>query len=176
MTTLVITAFMLQRASHNHARRNQMTANPASSGVATAPGGVSVPINVEVITQPVADTSMRMYRAATDGLQWYCEQWEDLFLEARHMGLGANAHLTAAAILPVFAHAKVVSDLPGRLRIRVKELRWQDDLVAQCTQAIGSLPGMKQVSASSVTGSILMLYDTAQYGSCADLLNAIAAA
>ena len=69
-----------------------------------------------------------------------------------------------------------MSDLPGRLRIRLKELRWQDQLAAQCTQALGSLPGINQVEVSTVTGSILVHYDTACYASSVVLLNAMAAA
>ena len=66
-----------------------------------------------------------------------------------------------ADVLAGLASVKVASDLPGRLRIRLKELRWQEQLPAQCTQTLGSLPGIGQVEASTITGSILVHYDTA---------------
>ena len=67
-----------------------MAANSVSSAVVDTPGGVNVPINVEAITQPVAETSRRMYQKVADSAQWYGEQWEDLLVEAKHMALGAN--------------------------------------------------------------------------------------
>ena len=153
-----------------------MAASSVSSAVVDTPGGVNIPINVEAITQPVTETSRRIYQKVADGAQWYGEQWEDLLVEARHMALGANAQREVADVLAGLASVKVASDLPGRLRVRLKELRWQEQLAAQCTQALGSLPGIRQVEVSTITGSILVHYDTGCYPSSVVLLNAMAAA
>lgn len=135
----------------------------------------STPVNIEVVIEPVAQTGHKLYEKAATGAQWYLEQWEDLFIEARHMALGSSAHIIVAAVLADLPSAKVVSDIPGRLRLRLKRLRWQDDLVAQSVAALGSLPGIKQVEASAITGSILIFYDRARYSSCAELMAAFAA-
>ena len=91
------------------------------------------------------------------------------------MALGTSSHVTVADVMADLANAKVVSDIPGRLRLRLKELRWQDQLLAESAQALGSLPGLQQVEASPITGSILIHYDTARYGTRAALMDALAA-
>lgn len=136
----------------------------------------SIPINVEVITEPVADAGRKVYDKVTTGAQWYLEQWEDLFIEARHMALGSSAHVTAADVLADLASANVASDIPGRLRLRLKSVRWQDELVAQIAAALGSVPDVKQVEASAVTGSFLIHYDRNRYTSRNELLAALTAA
>ncbi len=153
-----------------------MGASSVSGAVVDAPSGVNIPINIESVTQPVADTSRRVFQRASDGAHWYVEQWEDLFAEARHAALGANAHLGVADVLAALPSAKIVSDISGRLRVRTKSLKWQDQLAAQCSQVIGALPGIRQVDISALTGSILVHYDPASYPSSAALLEAVAGA
>lgn len=136
----------------------------------------SVPINVEVITEPVAQTSRKLYGKATTGAQWYVEQWEDLFVEAKHMALGSGSHATATEVLADLPNAKVASDSPGRLRLRLKSLRWQDELLAQSAQALGSVPGVTLVETSSAAGSLLIFYDKSRYASAEELMSSLVAA
>lgn len=149
-----------------------MTANTATVENAS---GVGTPVNVEIIVEPIAQTGQKLYDKVAIGAQWYLEQWEDLFLEARHLALGVSEHVTAADVLADLPNASVVADIPGRLRLRLKSLRWQSDLVVQSAAALGSLPGIKQVEASAVTGSFLIFYDRARYPSRTELMAALAA-
>ena len=149
-----------------------MSASPASATV-DSPGGVTIPVQIEQITQPVAESSRKLYQKITGGAQWYGEQWEDLVVEAKHKALGAESHLAAADILAGLGAAKIASDLPGRVRVRLKELRWQDHLLGEVSTALGSLPGIQQVDASAVTGSILVHYDKTVYSSLQALMQAV---
>ena len=149
-----------------------MTASPASATV-DLPGGVNIPVQIEQITQPVTESSRKLVQKIAGGAQWYGEQWEDLLVEARHKALGAESHYTAADVLAGLGAAKIVSDLPGRVRVRMKELRWQDHLLGGITTALGSLPGIQQVDTSTVTGSILIHYDKVLYPSLQDLMRTV---
>lgn len=153
-----------------------MTANTATMDSSGATfGAKSVPITSLAVVQPVTDTGRKLYEKTAHGAQWYVEQWEDLFAEARHMALGATAQIKTEEVLAHLATAKVASDIPGRLRLRLKDLRWQDHLVAEAIQAVGALPGVRQVQGSTVTGSILVFYDARHYESSAALLSALTA-
>ena len=101
----------------------------ASTVTVETTGNKSIPVNIEAVTEPVVHHSRKLYAKAATGAQWYAEQWEDLLVEARHMALGTSSHVTVADVMADLANAKVVSDIPGRLRLRLKELRWQDQLV-----------------------------------------------
>ncbi len=147
----------------------------ASTVTVDSAGNKSIPVNIVTITEPVAHHSRKLYAQAATGAQWYAEQWEDLLVEARHMALGTSSHVKVADVMADLANAKVVSDIPGRLRVRLKELKWQDQLLAESAQALGSRPGIQQVETSAITGSILIHYDAARYGSRAALMDALVA-
>ena len=149
-----------------------MTASSASATVDSS-GGVNIPVQIEQITQPVTESSRKLYQKISGGAQWYGEQWEDLLIEAKHKALGAESHHTAGDILAALGAAKIASDLPGRVRVRLKELRWQDRLLGDVSSALGSLPGIQQVDTNSVTGSILVHYDKNLYSSLQDLMQAV---
>ena len=149
-----------------------MTASPATVTV-DSPGGVNIPVQIEQITQPVTESSRKLYQKFSGGAQWYGEQWEDLLIEAKHMALGAESHHTAADVLAGLGAAKIASDLPGRVRVRLKELRWQDHLLGEVSSALGSLPGVQQVDTNTVTGSVLVHYDKTLYSSLQDLMQAV---
>ena len=105
-----------------------MSASTANAATMESSGTTSVPVTTLAITQPVTDTSRKVYEKTVTGVHWYLEQWEDLFVEAKHMALGATAHVSAEEVLAQLATAKVASDIPGRLRLRLKGLRWQDQI------------------------------------------------
>jgi copper chaperone CopZ len=56
-------------------------------------------------------------------------------------------------------NVKIVHFHPGRVRLRVKELRSAEALAREVEQTLGSVPGVTHVEASSLTGSILVEYD-----------------
>ncbi len=171
MTTVLVGAAAYRIYVEKTNRRNGMT---ASTETAAPTSGKTIPVNIEVVTTPVTETSRKLFEQASTGVQWYLEQWEDLLIEASHMALGRNVQFTTADVLADLPHAKVVSNSPGRVRLRLKELRWQEDLLSQSVQALGSVPGIKQVEGSVVTGSILIHYDRTQYTTLDALLAALA--
>ncbi len=54
---------------------------------------------------------------------------------------------------------KVVSALPGRVRWEVRGLRGRKSFAAIIEQQVGNKPGIAQLSASHVTGRVLILFD-----------------
>ena len=70
---------------------------------------------------------------------------------------------------------RVVSDIPGRARLRVKCLKGQVSRAQFTADALSSMPSIRQVKASSLTGSVLIYYDTEQYDSLNSLLERIVA-
>ena len=64
-----------------------------------------------------------------------------------------------ADILATLGEAKVASDIPGRARLRLPQLKGQKTLCEQCGEAIRGVPGISDVHVSSITGSILAFYD-----------------
>ena len=129
----------------------------------------------ETVTQPVTRTSLQVYETLVGSVQWYVEQWEDLVVEAK-ASLASNAPSpTVAEVLAGLAEATVASAIPGRVRWRLKQLKGHDRLAEQGAQALGRLPGIRQVEVSALTGSVLIFYDTAKYASRDALARALAA-
>ncbi|MFN8496942.1 MAG: hypothetical protein U0641_03735 [Anaerolineae bacterium] len=135
---------------------------------------------VSSVSKPLAEPSRTAYGRFQEGMQWYFEHWEDLVHEAR----AEHAHdehsdaepaVSADGILKSLSDAKVASDIPGRVRLRVAQLKGQDKLTEPLAETLGSIPGVKQVEISSLTGSILMVYDKKKYPSREALLSAMGA-
>ena len=84
--------------------------------------------------------------------------------------------ITVDAILSEMDKAQVASDIPGRVRLHVKSLKRQDQVAEQITQVLGGLPGVNQVMANPLTGSILVMYDKAAHGSLDSLMQAVKSA
>jgi Heavy metal associated domain 2 len=124
------------------------------------------------IVQPVAETGRRISNHVTGGVQWYLEQWEDLLVEVKAQRAGAGADV--AGIRASLAQARVVSEVPGRVRLRLKELKGRDQLAWQTLEALANVPGIRRAQVSSLTGSVLIFYDTAAYRSLDSLLQAVA--
>lgn len=57
-------------------------------------------------------------------------------------------------------HLQIVSHFPGRLRVRAEKLRAKG-VAAEAAERIGAEPGVSSVTASELTGSLLILYDPA---------------
>jgi len=152
-----------------------MSANSANGTTAESSVAVAI-VNVPaMVANSVTQTNRQFYDSITSGVQWYFEQWEDLVEEAK-ASLSTDAEsIGVSDILAGLAEAKVASDIPGRIRLRLKQLRGHDDLATQSAQALGRLSGITEVDVSALTGSILIFYDTAQYESRDALVRAIAA-
>ena len=55
--------------------------------------------------------------------------------------------------------------MPGRVRMRIKELRSAPDLAQQLQSAFEIIPGIKQVETNTITGNLLVEYDTVEISS-----------
>ncbi|NJN81593.1 MAG: hypothetical protein HC802_04430 [Caldilineaceae bacterium] len=140
--------------------------------VATGTGAATAAATA-VIANPVADSARNAYATMAGGVVWYGEQWSDLFHEA-HESVFPNASTSAKEVLAGLGEAKVISDLPGRARVRVGALRGNDVLAGQVAEALVSVKGVEQVQANANTGSLLVNYDGQRFGSLDSLLESLA--
>ncbi len=125
------------------------------------------------VPQSVSKPAKRAYDAVGTGVQWYLEQWEDVIEEAKVMKRGDLAELNFKDFLASLPEATVVSDIPGRVRLRNKGLKGQSQLAKESTQALAEVDGVSEVHVSALTGSILVFFDKDQYESRDALLQAI---
>ncbi|MFN8474233.1 MAG: hypothetical protein U0822_18715 [Anaerolineae bacterium] len=144
--------------------------NAANSAVSASVSAVSS------VSKPLHEPSRKAYGRLQESVQWYVEHWEDLVHEARaERAPHEEVSLSPDGILKSLSDAKVASDIPGRVRLRVDQLKGHDGLAEPVAQTLGSIPGVKQVEVSSATGSILVVYDKKKYASREELLGAIPA-
>ncbi len=149
-----------------------MTATTADAVVQEQPGAAIIPTINETVVQPVAKTGQQLFGKVIGGVHWYLEQWEDLVMEAKEMVAPTDEGITAADILARLNEAQVISEIPGRIRWRLKELKGQTHLAEAVASALVSAPGVNQVSVRALTGSILVFYDAESYPSRESLLSA----
>jgi hypothetical protein len=130
-----------------------------------------------VVGPPVMQTGFRVYRRVSNRALWYGEWWSALMSEvqAEQVPEIAAGAVTPQAILTGLPRARVVSDVPGRARLRVNRLRGKPDLAIQTAEALLTVPGLRHVEVSPHTGSVLIGFDKRRYRSLDDLLNTIAA-
>lgn len=57
--------------------------------------------------------------------------------------------------------AQIAHQLPGRVRMRIPEKRGDSQYFEQLRQAVGAVPGVKQVVVNPLTASVLVLHDDA---------------
>jgi hypothetical protein len=60
----------------------------------------------------------------------------------------------------VVPYAKVVHDIPGRLRIRITDLRGANSALQQIRERLQQFDGVEKAEVNPMTGSILVLHDT----------------
>jgi hypothetical protein len=70
-----------------------------------------------------------------------------------------QARLDLTPMLSPVQMVRVVSAIPGRVRVDVAGLNGQDDLAQKLNEEIGALAGVTQAAASSRTGRMLVTYD-----------------
>ncbi|MFN8484853.1 MAG: hypothetical protein U0768_17605 [Anaerolineae bacterium] len=146
-------------------------ASSAANSAVSAAGSV-----VSSVSKPLHEPSRNAYGKFQESMQWYFEHWEDLVHEAKAERPQQEEAISADGVLKGLSDAKVASDIPGRVRLRVAQLKGHDKLVEPLAETLGSIPGVKQVEINSLTGSILMVYDKKKYTSREELMGAIPAA
>ena len=138
------------------------------SGIAVVP---TFPAAASLVTKP----GHIIYMKAAGGAHWYRGKVTSLIADAQAARTSQYADtMTLAGILASLPKARVVSDIPGRARLRVKYLRGRASQARYTADALVTAPGINRVKASSYTGSLLIYYDTRQYSSLDALLEWIA--
>jgi hypothetical protein len=56
---------------------------------------------------------------------------------------------------------KVVHALPGRVRVKVAQIKGNPELARQAREKLAGVPGIREVEANPLTGSVLVLFDLA---------------
>ena len=151
-----------------------MTATTDTITVET-PSTALIPVKPAAVVKPLVDGTHAAYEKVAGGVEWYFEHWVDLVEEIRAEQAVKQPRLSMDDIMAALPEAKVVSDIPGRVRLRLPELKGQKPLVEQCAEALGDIRGITDAQVSSVTGSILAFYDTDQIPSLDALLKAVGA-
>jgi len=59
----------------------------------------------------------------------------------------------------------VAHALPGRVRLKIPEVKENPELARQAQEKLGRVPGIQRVEANPATGSLLILYDLAMMAS-----------
>jgi hypothetical protein len=109
------------------------------------------------------------------GAQKLGQQWGALFAEVAADNAAPEATAPSlASVLAGLSAADVVSQAPGRVRLRLSALRGQPQLAGQLAEALAAVEGIRQVQPNPTTGSVLILLDDAVYLSPDALLEAIA--
>jgi len=57
---------------------------------------------------------------------------------------------------------ELVHALPGRVRLKIARLKGDPALAGEAQTKLGRVPGIKEIAANSITGSVLLLYDQKQ--------------
>ena len=127
-----------------------------------------------IVPQQVTSAAQKAYDKVAGSVQWYLEQWEDLIEEARVEWAAGKEQINLDDLLAGLAEAKIVTDFPGRVRVRDAQLKGQTRLAQQCVEKLDQLDGIDEVHASPLTGSILLIYDRQQFESRDALLEAVA--
>ncbi|HNS02912.1 MAG TPA: hypothetical protein PKM78_11085 [Anaerolineae bacterium] len=130
--------------------------DPASTGAATAAG----PSLVEKLA---------------DGARKLGQQWSALFAEiAAENPASEVAPPSLASVLAGVGMSDVVSQAPGRVRLRLRMLVGQPQLAVQLGESLAAIEGIRQVQPNPTTGSVLITFDDRRYPTPEALLKAIA--
>ena len=160
-----------QVVASNSATRTQSAQPVVGSALRVNASGIAVVPTVTVAAGPVTNTGHVIYMNAAGGGRWYCGKLTSLMADAQAARTARYADsLTLAGILASLPKARVVSDIPGRARLRVKYLRGRAVQAQYTADALVTAPGISKVKASSYTGSLLIYYDTRRYKSLDALL------
>ena len=146
----------------------------ATSDTMTADGlGTSLVSAPADIANTMVGAGQKVHGRLMGGVEWYFEHWVDLYEEVRAEQSAVRASFSLDDIMTALPTAQVASDIPGRARLRLPQLKRQSALCEQVAEAVKGVPGVDAVHVSPITGSILALYDAGQYSSLDDLLQAV---
>jgi hypothetical protein len=138
--------------------------------------GLTLTIRIPgAVVNPVAQAGRQVYESVLGGVQWYLEHWGDVVGGARAEQSAATesaSQADVAGILESLPKAKIISAAPGRVRVRVKQLKANDEVAYQTVETLARLPGIRRIELSQVTGSLLILYNPGKYASPDALLEA----
>jgi hypothetical protein len=122
------------------------------------------PLLFETITETlIIVVGPHILRRSQPAAQWYAEQWGGLVAEAR-ASVTRQPEVTAVDVCSGLATAQIVSDLPGRVRLRVPHLRGCSGLAKEVEVHLSRQPGVQRVTASAATGSVLIYYNQREFG------------
>ena len=138
-----------------------------------APATSVATLDPTAVTKPLVDATHTMYEKVAGGFEWYFEHWVDIVEEIRAEQAARVPNLAVDDILTALGDARVASDIPGRVRLRLPELKHQTSLAEQCAETLKGIPGIDEVHVSPVTGSVLAYYDTDILASVPALLAAV---
>jgi hypothetical protein len=143
-------------------------------GIAVAAAVLAVP---HVVVAGAATVAVPVLtNKVSGGAKWYGAQCSDLFGEAQLAWAARHSDsVTLAGLLASMADAAVLSDTPGRARLRLVHLKGRADRSVFIADVVATMPGVHQVSASPHTGTVLIQYDTMRYVSLDSLLDWIVA-
>lgn len=148
---------------------------PAEETIVIDPSGAgAASFNPTELTRPLGDATRAAYERVAGGFEWYFEHWGDLFAEIKAEQAARLETLALSDVLSALDTARVASDVPGRVRLRLPALKKQEALCEQVAESVYSLSGIESVRVSPVTGSILVHYDTGHYRSLDELRAAVA--
>lgn len=140
-----------------------------------APGAL-VPSKPADFAKPLVDATHTAYEKVAGGVEWYFEHWVDLVEEIKAEKAAHLESLNVPDIMAALPEAKVASDIPGRVRLRLPLLKGQKPLSEQCAEILRGVPGIIEVQVSPVTGSVLAFYDKQTLPNLEALLEAVASA
>lgn len=164
VTAVVIAPKVLPRLGRAAKKAKQL-------GITSVEGPLSV---AAVAGPPIKSGSQTVYKGTVGGLLWYGTKWEDLFSEAQEIRVAGTAQ-PASNLVRTLAAARAISDLPGRLRLKMKQIQGNQPSAAVLTEALDGLPRIHKIQFSLASGSVLILYDPDYYPSADALRQEIAA-
>jgi cation transport ATPase len=62
--------------------------------------------------------------------------------------------------MPTMTNVQVAHSIPGRVRLKVPNVKENPELVDQIKQMFNAIPGIEQVTVNQTTGSVVLHYDT----------------
>lgn len=150
-------------------------AETTDKGASTDSGAPFIPANAAAAAKPVIEAGQAAISQVSVRAERYFEQWVDLVEEVRAEQVVAGQPVVSLDdALAGLAAAEVMSVSTGRVRLRLPELHGQRVVAEELADVLVTVPGIKRVQVSAITGSVLIFYSERDYPAVDDLLEAIA--
>ena len=85
-----------------------------------------------------------------------------------------HVDIDPTSLLAGLSSANVVSNAPGRVRLRLHQIVGQAELAEQTASVLAAIDGVVEVHARPTTGSVVVRFDPVRYPSLESLLDGIA--